>query len=180
MQENRSTTAGLDERARPHAPATSTPLTYELYTDGSALVGKVPPGGKAEGPCGWAFLIIRSDGVTRKGWGGLPRATNSRAEMTAAIQALSFLREDRCGVVRADSQYVVNGMTVWRRSWEARGFKNVANLDLWRTLYALADARPSIRFEWVKGHADNEHNNHVDRLAGKAALAMQKETTIAA
>ncbi|MBE7185482.1 MAG: ribonuclease HI [Methylobacterium mesophilicum] len=175
METDRSAIAGLDERARPDAPAAAPSYTYEIYTDGSALVGAVPAGAKAEGPSGWAFRAVRSDGKMRDRSGGLAYSTNNRAELTAAIEALAFLPEDRRGVVRADSQYVVKGMTVWRAGWEAKGFKKVSNTDLWQQLYALADARPGIRFEWVKGHSTNEHNNHVDRMARKAALKMQKE-----
>jgi ribonuclease HI len=181
MQENHSgDAAGLDERARLEAPAATPFQTYEIYTDGSAQVGVVAPGAKAEGPCGWAFVIVRSDGETRERFGEIPHGTNNRAEMTAVIEALGFLPADRSGVVRSDSQLVVNGMNVYRPAWEARSFAKVANVDLWRQLYALADTHPGIRFEWVKGHSTNKHNNRADRLAEKAARAMKEKLALAA
>ena len=46
----------------------------------------------------------------------------------------------------SDSQYVLKGLTEWRAGWERKGFRNskgepVANLALWKRLFAAADAR---------------------------------------
>lgn len=161
--------AAFGERKFSVASAVSAAFTYEIYTDGSAAVGAVAPGAVAEGPCGWAYVIVRSDGRTRTASGGIPLATNNRAELTAVIEALSFLPDDRVGVVRSDSQYVIHGMTTWRPGWIVRNFSKVKNSGLWRCLYALADARPAVSYEWTKGHAGNRWNNVADRLAKRAA-----------
>jgi ribonuclease HI len=72
----------------------------------------------------------------------------------------------------SDSQYVLKGLTEWRKGWERKGFRNakgepVANLPLWRKLFALADAR-KVSVRWVRGHNGDLHNERVDGLANKA------------
>jgi ribonuclease HI len=102
-----------------------------------------------------------------------PDTTNNRMEMTAAIKALEALKGGEHPVhIRTDSQYLVNGMTTWLKGWKARGWKTsdrkpVLNKDLWEQLDCLATSR--IHWEWVRGHAGNELNEAVDRLATTAA-----------
>ena len=72
----------------------------------------------------------------------------------------------------SDSQYVVKGLSEWRVNWERKGFKNstgdtVANLVLWKRLFALADAR-KLRTRWVRGHNGDIHNERADALANLA------------
>jgi ribonuclease HI len=72
----------------------------------------------------------------------------------------------------SDSQYVLKGLTEWRKGWERKGFRNaagqpVSNLALWQKLFALADVR-KVTTEWVRGHAGHAHNERVDGLANKA------------
>ena len=39
----------------------------------------------------------------------------------------------------------------------------VKNIDLWKEMYALTE-KINVKFQWVKGHEDNEYNNYVDDL----------------
>ena len=147
--------------------------TYVIYTDGSALDNP--------GPAGWAVVAIRSDGRRKELSGGLPFATNQQMELKAAIEALRMLKPGAVGTVYTDSKYVVQGVHVWRPNWEANGWRtsggaSVKNPELWRELFALFDARPGIRFVWVKGHADNRHNNRADKLANAAAAKMKEQS----
>jgi ribonuclease HI len=53
-----------------------------------------------------------------------------------------------------------------------RGFRNskgepVANLGLWKRLFALADAR-RVATRWVRGHNGDVHNERADALANLA------------
>jgi ribonuclease HI len=136
--------------------------TFTVYADGSSLHNP--------GPAGWAVLIISPDGSRKTRVGSQRNATNNMMELTAAIEAMRCLPKDAHGVIRCDSEYVVKGVTEWRKGWEARGWKNakgkaVANPDLWRALFALSDERPWIGFEWCRGHAGEEGNELVDMLA---------------
>ncbi len=126
------------------------------------------------GPGGWGFLIV--DAATHAAMerrGGEPHTTNNRMELTAAIRALEALRRPRERVeVRSDSQYLVNMCSRWLRAWKARGWRRkdkgeVLNLDLVRRLDELI-ARHEVRWTWVRGHAGDRGNEHVDRLASRA------------
>jgi len=122
------------------------------YADGSCLGNP--------GPGGWGVVVINADGSTRVLSGANPATTNNRMEITAAIEALRTFPPGAEVTVRTDSQYVVKTMTL--------GWKRRENLDLWRELDAEV-ARRLVRWEWVRGHAGNIHNNRADELARTAA-----------
>jgi len=136
--------------------------TFTVYADGSSLHNP--------GPAGWAVLIIHPGGSRTALAGSEAQATNNQMELRAAVEALQVLPRDASGILCCDSEYVVNGVTIWRKGWEMRGWRNskgqpVANAEIWRTLHALSDERPGIRFQWVRGHAGNSGNELVDTLA---------------
>jgi len=140
--------------------------TVTIYTDGAC---KGNPG-----PGGWGALLIFRD-RERELFGGEPATTNNRMEMTAVIRALESLKR-ACDVdLYTDSQYVRNGIKSWIHGWKKNGWKTsdrkpVKNEDLWRELDALA-ARHSIRWHWVKGHAENPGNLRADALANLGVAA---------
>ncbi len=96
--------------------------------------------------------------------------------LTGAIEGLNALKR-RCSVcLYTDSQYVVQGATEWLEGWKARGWKTaskqpVKNRDLWEKLDEAA-RQHEVRWQWVKGHADNEGNVRVDLLANLAIDAL--------
>jgi ribonuclease HI len=104
-------------------------------------------------------VIVAPDG-TRQELNGADRATtNNKMELTAAIEALRQIPRGAAVVLRSDSQYLVNTMT---RNW-----KRNANRDLWEQLDVEAELR-EVSFQWVRGHAGDELNEHTDRLANLA------------
>ncbi len=131
------------------------PAEIVAYADGSCLGNP--------GPGGWGVVIINPDGSTRVRSGANPATTNNRMEITAAIEALRAFPPGAEITIRTDSQYVVKTMT--------QGWKRRENLDLWRELDAEATQR-LVRWEWVRGHAGNQHNEHADELARSAAAAV--------
>jgi ribonuclease HI len=136
--------------------------TIVAYADGSALGNP--------GPAGWAVILTFPGGRRQSLAGGLDHSTNNRMELTAATEALAAVPADVPVVLFLDSEYVVKGATVWRHGWEARGWRNaqgkpVANMDLWPRLLAVLDSRPLATLRWVRGHAGNEMNEAVDKLA---------------
>lgn len=148
--------AAKNNRGKPQSDA------HRAYVDGSSLYNP--------GPAGWAVLVIKPDGTRETLVGSAALATNNAMELRAAIEALKALPSDATGVLLSDSEYVVKGVTSWRKGWEAKGWRNakgqpVANADLWRTLFLLSDQHPGICFEWVRGHAGEEGNTLVDTLA---------------
>jgi len=132
----------------------------EAYTDGACRGNP--------GPGGWG-VVLRSGGHVKELSGGALATTNNRMELTAAIEALSALKQ-RCRVqLYTDSTYVRSGITEWLHAWKARGWKTagrkaVKNQDLWMALDAAAQ-RHEVRWHWVKGHAGHPENERADELA---------------
>ena len=140
------------------------------YTDG-ACSGNPGPGG-------WGALLIARDGAevvkTRELSGGEPLTTNNRMELLAAISALEALTRDSSVIVVTDSAYVKNGVTQWIHGWKRNGWRTagrdpVKNVDLWQRLDA-AQARHSVEWRWIKGHAGHAENERADALA-RAGMA---------
>lgn len=125
--------------------------TISVYADGSCLGNP--------GPGGWG-VVITEPGGTREYSGGDPRTTNNRMEITAAIEGLRRVPAGASVLLRSDSQYLVKTINYrWKRN---------ANVELWQELDAEI-ARRKVRFEWVRGHANNAMNERADRLALQAA-----------
>ena len=130
-----------------------------IYTDG-ACSGNPGPGG-------WGAVLIYK-GVEKELSGGEPDTTNNRMELTAVIRALSLLKEPCAVTVYTDSQYISRAITEgWLKKWKAANFTKkggLKNAELWRELDGLLQTH-QVRFQWVKGHADNEYNNRCDAMA---------------
>ena len=134
----------------------------KMYTDGAAR-GNPGPGG---------YGVVLMFGQHRKELSqGYRHTTNNRMELLAVIAGLEAIKNSNLPVtVYSDSQYVVNSVEKgWLKTWIRTNFKGgKKNPDLWRRYHDLAK-NFSVRFVWVKGHADNPHNNRCDELATAAA-----------
>lgn len=135
-----------------------------VYTDGGCSGNP--------GPGGWGVVVI-ADGVAKQLSGGEKLTTNNRMELSAAIAALSVIKNTpafagRNVTVNIDSQYVKNGITSWIKNWKLKGWKTadkkpVKNQDLWITLDSLNNSL-NVNWVWVKGHAGIEYNEVCDSL----------------
>lgn len=134
-----------------------------LYTDGSSRGNP--------GPGGYGALLIW--GRHRKELSqGYKLTTNNRMELLAVIEGIKAIKNTAIPItVFSDSQYVVNAVEKgWLQNWIKTNFKgDKKNPDLWKEYYALSKNYASIKFRWVKGHADNPYNNRCDELATAAA-----------
>lgn len=121
---------------------------YLVYADGSCLGNP--------GPGGWGVVVRDPTGNVTELNGHSDSTTNNRMELMGAIEGLRATEPGADVVLRSDSQYVVNTMTLrWKRN---------KNQDLW----ALLDAETKLRrvqFEWVRGHDTDPINNRADELA---------------
>lgn len=144
------------------------------YTDG-ACSGNPGPGG-------WGVLLQAKDGDTviksRDLSGGAPETTNNKMELMAAIMALETLERPSTITVVTDSTYVKNGVTGWIFGWKKNGWKTsakkpVKNVELWQRLDE-AQARHSVSWEWVKGHAGHPENERADELAREGMAPFKK------
>ena len=136
----------------------------EVYTDGSCLGNP--------GAGGWAFLILKGDQLISKS-GSAKNSTNNRMELTAAIKALEYLKDEKILKINTDSSYLKNGINLWIDNWKKNNWLNskkehVKNKELWIELELLTKNK-DIYWNWVKAHNDNKFNNMVDNLAREAA-----------
>jgi len=133
-----------------------------IYTDG-ACSGNPGPGG-------WG-AILRYKDTERELSGGEAQTTNNRMELLGAIAALTALKEPCEVELYTDSQYLAKAINEgWLKSWKSKNWRRkdgeLKNVDLWQELDRQL-ARHTVRFHWVKGHADNAFNNRCDALAVK-------------
>ena len=140
-------------------------MKWIAYTDGACAPTN-------PGPSGWGAVLIAPDGAEADHFGYIGLGTNQIAELTAAVEGLMRVPAGAEVELVSDSQYVLKGLTEWRAGWERKGWRNskgepVANLGLWKKLFALADAR-RVTVRWVKGHNGDRCNEKADALANKA------------
>ena len=132
-----------------------------IYTDG-ACSGNPGPGG-------WGAILMYG-AHKRELSGGEADTTNNRMELTAVIRALSLLKEPCIVELWSDSKYVIDGLSKgWAKGWKAKGWVKsdktpALTPDLWDELLRLERVH-TLRYHWVKGHAENEFNNRCDELA---------------
>lgn len=140
---------------------------WQIACDGSCLGNP--------GPGGWAAVILTGTGEERVLSGGEPDTTNNRMELTAAIRAVEAVPDGIRATVLCDSQYVVKGITEWLPSWVRRGWRTagkqpVKNADLWRRLADARARRPTVQFEWVRGHSGHAGNERAHEVASEEAI----------
>ncbi len=136
-------------------------MKYKIYTDG-ACSGNPGPGG-------WAAIILVNNEIKEMFFGSEKDTTNNQMELLAPIKAIQKFKKKSEISVFTDSTYVKDGMTTWIKQWEKNGWKTtskkpVKNKDLWKKLKNLS-SKHSIKWIWVKGHAQDKYNNLVDELA---------------
>jgi len=133
-----------------------------IYTDGAAR-GNPGPGG---------YGVILISGEHRKELSqGYAHTTNNRMELMGVIAGLKALKKPGLKVtIYTDSQYIVNSVEKgWLKNWIKTDFKGgKKNKDLWLEYNDLA-SQYTVKFVWVRGHADNPLNNRCDVLATEAA-----------
>ena len=151
-----------------------------IYTDG-ACSGNPGPGG-------WAAILKHPASESVKSLSGsCANTTNNRMELTAAIKGLGALRGSRRMRVHlvSDSEYVINGLTVWINDWIANNWRRgtkptsppVKNVDLWQTLRALT-SKHEMTYEHVRGHGGHPENEECDRLATAAVKALRRQSSL--
>jgi ribonuclease HI len=133
-----------------------------MYTDGAARGNP--------GPGGYGTILFWGE-IRKELSGGFRFTTNNRMELMAVIAGLEALKKDGQKItIYSDSQYVVKAVEQgWLKNWIATDFKGgKKNKDLWTHFYELSK-KHTLRFVWVRGHADNPYNNRCDELATAAA-----------
>lgn len=136
-------------------------MKISVYCDGSSHAS----GGK---PVGWAYVIVADDSnIIAYGTGNLAAATNNVAELSGAIDGLTWVLDndmlDNEIELVSDSQYtlgIADGTYCPKK-----------NMELALTLRDLF-VRAKATSRWVKGHSGVEHNETCDKLANAAKERM--------
>lgn len=140
-----------------------------IYTDGACS------GNPGKG--GWGAILFY--GENKKEISGYSElTTNNKMELSAVIEALSLLKRKCTVEIWTDSNYVKSGITEWIHNWKKNNWKNskkevVKNQELWQKLDSL-NGFHNIKWNWIKGHAENEFNERADELARKEILKNNK------
>ena len=139
---------------------TTDPKKVVIYTDG-ACSGNPGPGG-------WGAILIYGE-IEKELSGGEAETTNNRMELMAAIKAIDAITRNIAIELHTDSSYLRDGITKWIKKWKRNGWKTaqkkpVKNDDLWKRLDKM-NARHTISWHWVKGHAGHPLNERADELA---------------
>lgn len=132
-----------------------------IYTDGAA---KGNPGNGGYG-------VVMMSGKHKKELSeGFRNTTNNRMELLSVIVALEQIKVAQSEVqIFSDSKYVVDSIEKgWVFGWQKKGFKGKKNIDLWQRFLKIYP-KHKVKFNWVKGHAGNIHNERCDVLAVAAA-----------
>ena len=143
----------------------------DIYTDGACRGNP--------GVGGWGAILVYN-GVEKELCGGEKETTNNRMELTAAIEALSALKEPCEVTLTSDSKYMTDALLLgWAKGWQAHGWRksdhtSALNPDLWEKLLELT-GRHSVNLVWVKGHAGHPYNERCDRLATAVADRIKQE-----
>lgn len=133
----------------------------DIYTDGACR------GNPGKG--GWGAILVYGN-TERELSGGEASTTNNRMELTAAIMALSALKESCEVTLYSDSKYMIDAINQgWVYSWKKKGWKKsdkspALNPDLWELLLIQIE-RHDVTFVWVKGHNGHAFNERCDVLA---------------
>jgi len=137
-------------------------MNVTIYTDGSSRGNP--------GPGGYGTILIA--GTHRKELSqGYRYTTNNRMELMAVLCGIKALKKKGINItIYSDSQYVVNAVEKgWLKKWVSTNFAGgKKNKDLWLEYHQLAKDF-TVKFIWVKGHAENPLNNRCDVLATMAA-----------
>ncbi len=141
-----------------------------IYTDGAARGNP--------GPSGWGAVIFFENSGDPKGakvvelGGRMDHATNNIMELTAPIEALTYVGKHKFDgpiEIYSDSKYVITGINEWihnwiKNGWRTAGKKPVLNQELWQDLHSLnAELKP--KWHYVAGHSGHEWNERADVIA---------------
>ena len=138
-----------------------------IYTDGAARGNP--------GPGGYGVVMLFGD-LRKEISEGFRNTTNNRMELLAVIVGLEAVKNKELHIkVFSDSKYVVDAVNKgWLWEWEKKRFKKKKNVDLWIRFLEVY-RKYSVKFIWVKGHANIPENERCDQLAVEASHAANLE-----
>lgn len=149
----------------------------EVYTDGSCITG-------SDGVRYAGFGVWFGNGDTRNT--SVPivseRATNQYAELISIKYALKLCRDVKDLTLYTDSQYSINCITLWYKTWIKNGWKSSSGSDVLysdiikeclRILEYRIHHHYKTNIQHVKGHSGIIGNDAADVLATRASVLSQ-------
>jgi ribonuclease HI len=155
-----------------------------IYTDGSSFSGP------RKGGIGVRYVILDSreeEIIVDKEFFGYQQGSNNQMELKACVLALENCLDVMGGFafdsieIRSDSMYVTDNVSnakyVWPKTkWLGKDGKPILNVEIWKDLCReIQRLGVRIDFQWVKGHAKDEHNKAVDKAAKTSAKSAINE-----
>lgn len=136
-------------------------INYECYTDGAYS--------SSRNQGGIGIVFIRNGKKITEFSKAFKNTTNNQMEIMAALAVLKCFQARVDSItIYTDSMYVIGCASL--------GWKRNKNGILWAAfdeeLKRVSMLCPEIKFQHVKGHADNKWNNYVDKLAVEASKTL--------
>ena len=153
--------------ARPPPPRGIPPEDEEItvYTDGSCINN-----GKLDARCGSGIWL--EEGSQHNAALRIPGANQSNqvGEIAAVVVALEKIPNFTPLLIKTDSRYVIDGLTIHLKKWEDQGWIGIKNKEWFkRAAYLLRRRTATTKFKWVKGHSGEIGNEQSDKLAKEGA-----------
>ena len=133
-------------------------INYECYSDGAYS--------SSRNQGGIGIVLLRNKQKVFEFSKGFKNTTNNKMEIVAALMVLKCFKKPIDSItIYTDSMYVLGCATLdWQRK---------KNIFLWKLfdeeLNRVSKLCSNITFKHVKGHADSNWNNYVDKLAVEAS-----------
>lgn len=149
--------------------------TIYIFTDGG-----ISGNGMGDTSIGAHAYILFLNGRTFSHAEAQRNSTSNREELLAILHSLQKLkRKDLPVVVTSDSQYCVNGLNTWLKTWKKNKWKtsskeDVKNKDLWIELDEVVSEFENIKFFWVRGHSGHLFNERCDTMCAKEIVKFKE------
>ena len=138
-----------------------------VYADGSADIKSLTSG--------YGYVVLDSAGnIVEEGSGTLDYANNTYAELNAVLIGTEAALKYNPSQITVYTDYqtipyaLKHEISRWKKhDWQTSKGKKVRFEDLWKKLLKFTQTG-RIKFDWVKGHCGNVHNDRCDFLAGEA------------
>jgi ribonuclease HI len=137
-------------------------MKYTVYSDGSSIGNP--------GPAGWGAYIVETK---QEFSGSLRSATNNEAEMTAVLMGVAAIPDGSEVCIVTDSKLVIGWLC---KNWKAKTNPKIGELRF--AIFELVKNKHlCATFKLTKGHATDQDNNRVDRLAYQASCKAKDLST---